>query len=587
MDRAIELNVVRQLPLERSSTRKTLLLLGSAAGSVYCWWGVCLFCAGLLAWASRYSMNPDGLSYLDLASSGLRPSALLNGYWSPGYPAVIAIGLLLTGANANSEFPSVHFINFLLFVFALWSFTLFFRYWSRAASAGAPRSRRALLTSFGFGTFLWVTLQFIGLDPATPDMAVAGFVFLAAATGWRLSLPGARSMHYAALGLVLGVAYYFKAVMFPLGLVYLAILFVRPHSITTGRRGILISGSVFVIIATPLVTALSIRSNRLTFGESGRLNYAWSVNGLQWNNGSGSPEEHESYTTSKNPAPKLLERPIVLDLTSLRRGTYPLWFDPSYWYRGVIIRFHWKKQLAALRYNLPVYMDLIRWTPSFIAGVAVFFFWAFHEKVHIGISWTFALDAMWSVAAFSLYALVRTEPRYVGAFLTLFYLSLYGPFLFRTFLPSTAICSTVLVTALVPFALHVTEVGIQAAKDVILQRPPEYQTEALWLRGLGLQPGDGLAVIGYAHDCYYARCARLRVIAQIPDAHEFWNLTDAQQKPVRERLASLGVKALVARNAPDGSAKDGWNDLIVSNSLRFSALLLSPEPRGSTVDSHR
>jgi hypothetical protein len=42
-------------------------------------------------------MNPDGLSYLDLASEALRsgPSGLVNGHWSPGYPALLCVALTL------------------------------------------------------------------------------------------------------------------------------------------------------------------------------------------------------------------------------------------------------------------------------------------------------------------------------------------------------------------------------------------------------------------------------------------------------------------------------------------------------------
>src|ERR1039458_10094234 len=65
--------------------------------SVYFWWALCLFCAGVHGWANRHSMNPDGLSYLDMASRSLRdgPQNLVNGYWSPLYPALIGLGLFV------------------------------------------------------------------------------------------------------------------------------------------------------------------------------------------------------------------------------------------------------------------------------------------------------------------------------------------------------------------------------------------------------------------------------------------------------------------------------------------------------------
>jgi hypothetical protein len=63
-----------------------------------------------------------------------------------------------------------------------------------------------------------------------------------------------------------------------------------------------------------------------------------------------------------------------------------------------------------------------------------------------------------------------------------------------------------------------------------------------------LQKGDRLAAVGYAYNCYYARYDRLRIVAQIPDANEFWHLSTPELQRVEERLASIGVTAVVAWN---------------------------------------
>src|SRR5580704_9147365 len=83
-------------------------------GSVPFWWAICLGCAGILALSERHYMNPDGLSYLDLGSEALRsgPSALVNGLWSPGYPALLSLALALFHPTPRQEFPLVQFVNF-------------------------------------------------------------------------------------------------------------------------------------------------------------------------------------------------------------------------------------------------------------------------------------------------------------------------------------------------------------------------------------------------------------------------------------------------------------------------------------------
>lgn len=93
----------------------------SALSSISFWCVICLACAGVLAWDNRHFMNPDGLSYLDLASEALRggPAKLLNGYWSPGYPALISIALLIFHPHPSHEFPLIHLVNFVIFALAL------------------------------------------------------------------------------------------------------------------------------------------------------------------------------------------------------------------------------------------------------------------------------------------------------------------------------------------------------------------------------------------------------------------------------------------------------------------------------------
>src|SRR5205814_2210161 len=102
-----------------------------------------------------------------------------------------------------------------------------------------------------------------------------------------------------------------------------------------------------------------------------------------------------------------------------------------------------------------------------------------------------------------------------------------------------------------PLIVQIAVTGVGVARDAIHPSRPEYQTAALGLRELGLQDGDRLAVVGYAYNCYYARCARLRIVAQISDPNELSSLSAAELRAVGERLASIRVKALVAWNRPE------------------------------------
>src|SRR5277367_1698112 len=232
-----------------SLSRAAWSFLEFALRSVPCWWGLCLCFAAILTWSARHSMNPDGLSYLDLASEAVTsgPRSLVNSYWSPGYPAVIGVAMFLFHPAPEQEFALIHFVNLLIFVFALAAFSIFLRHWFAAirAEESGKEAWKHYFTPFAFCTFLWFTLNDIGTEVVTPDLAVAAIVFLAAGLVCRISLAGSGWMHYAALGFVLGVGYYVKAAMLPLGVALLVLLFfLSPLANDTTRRKLAASLSV-------------------------------------------------------------------------------------------------------------------------------------------------------------------------------------------------------------------------------------------------------------------------------------------------------------------------------------------------------
>jgi hypothetical protein len=214
----------------------------------------------------------------------------------------------------------------------------------------------------------------------------------------------------------------------------------------------------------------------------------------------------------------------------------------------------------------------------FISGAIVLFVLSRREKLPpaaLRVSWW---QLAWPFAACSMFALVHVESRYVSPFLVLFWLAIYRVLLFRVNKQVTvAVCATVLLAVMLPLTYNLAKVSARIARDVVYPRPPAYQIAALGLRDLGLQSGDRLAVVGYAHDCYYARYDRLRVVAQIPDADEFWRLSAQELKSLTERLTAIGVKAVVASKRPDASALADWKDVKVSDSVRLSVLLLRPQ----------
>ena len=552
-----------------------------ASSSMFFWWSICLGCAGILAVSSRHSMNPDGLSYLDLASEGLRsgPSGFVNGYWSPGYPALLSVALALFRPSPAQEFPLVHFMNFFIFAIALLAFHFFLRRWllshTEAFSPPGDLEKRGIVP-FAFCTFLWFTLKYIGVGVVSPDLCVAAIVFLVAGITCRLSLPASGNKHFVVLGFALGLGYYAKAAMFPLGLFFIGglFLFLPSSGVPRQRQRLLLSLSVFLLMATPLVTALSSRVGRLSFGETGRITYAWFANGLPhyvW--AGGSPDV---YGNPEHPPRTLMQKPLILEFDSPIKGTSPLWYDPSYWYAGAKVRFDLRQQIVALRNSLAVYEAIFFQTAAFFSGAVVLCILIACEKRLSNLPLRESWLVIWPLAAMSMYALVHVEARYIGAFFVLLWLAIYGFLMSRlNKRAAVAVCATVAATVMIPFMLDMGKASARTVRDLVSSTRPDYEIVADALRNLGVRSGDRLAVVQDPLRAYYARYAGLRVVAEIPNKDEFWNLNALQLKAVAECLTRIGVKTLVATNRPAGSTAANWRDVKISGSRRFSILRLS------------
>lgn len=553
--------------------------LADAIGSVYFWWCLGLVWAGVLALASRHGMNPDGLDYLEMASGALSggPSKLVSGYWSPGYPALISMAMLIFRPSPRQEFPLIHCVNFFIFAPALLAFTFFFRAWlsdtHRTESLTEDEKRYAI--PFAFGTFLWFTLQYIGVGLVTPDLCVAAIIFFAAGISYRLSLPGSTWKHYVALGLVLAAGYYAKAAMFPLGLALLGVLFLWRPSHYLNRPKLLLSLIIFLLMAAPLIALVSRRVGRLSFGEVGRIAYLVYVNRVG--------DDILNDGGLDHPPRKLIDKPLTYEFAYPIDGTYPLTYDPSYWYAGAKARFDLRQQILALKETLLVYKDILERIAAFIAGAIVLCGLILREKRVPTIPRNSWWQLAWFFAACAMYGLVYAEARYLAGFLVLFWLAIYGALMFRVNKSfAVLVVAALILTVMIPGMVELVALSPSTLRGLVHAKPPDYEAVAARLRELGLQSGDRLAVVGYSNDLYYAHLAKLRVVAQIPNADEFWRLSTPELNKVSQRLAAIGVKAIMARNRPVSCAFANWQDLNVSSSTRSSILLLADAAQPNT-----
>jgi hypothetical protein len=446
-------------------------------------------------------------------------------------------------------------------------------------SNSADEEKRKFVIAFAFCTFLFFAVEFIGLGIATPDLLVAGITFLIAGTVCRLSLPGASWKHYAALGFACGLAYYAKSAMFPLGLLLLGGLFLLPPSRGVTRQRLVISLMVFLVTVAPWVTLVSKRLGHIGFGEVGKLSYAWFANGMQVATGwTGDPLN--THGTPEHPPRTLMQSPLILEFDSPIKGTYPLWYEASYWYAGTKLHFDLHQQIAALHVTIRHYLKLFSEMPEFFLGALVLAILAIREKrfphLRLRDRWLMA----WSIAAMAMFALVWVEGRYVTGFFVILWLGILGELMFhvkRWF--AVGVCAVIIGAVMITLAVDLARARTIAEKELPSSSTRlDYQTIGSALSGFGLKSGERIAVVGGALDAYYARYDRLRIAALIPVEAEFWKLGAPDLKTVEDRLAEIDIKAIVAKGRPSGSAPANWRDVTLSDSTRYSVLLL-PQPK--------
>src|SRR5712692_2796306 len=184
------------------------------------------------AWIGRYSMSPDGISYLDMGSAFVRRdwANALNAYWSPLYGWILGIVVEAVKPSPKWEFPLVHFVNFVIFLIALLAFRFLWHALQtfrddptvdrESGSNPEVTLPKWALTILGYAVFLWAALELEGLYDVSPDLAVLACVCFAAGALVRLRQRPVL-WKFALFGLVLGVGYWVKAVLFPLGFVFL------------------------------------------------------------------------------------------------------------------------------------------------------------------------------------------------------------------------------------------------------------------------------------------------------------------------------------------------------------------------------
>jgi hypothetical protein len=313
-------------------------------------WGLILALATFQAYAQRFAISPDGISYLDLSDAVVSGhwSGIVNLYWSPLYPLLVGLARAVSGAGPRGEVGAMHAVNLFCFAGLCAAFEYFYIQilaMARSVRGGLFASRAGGLA--GYALFGFIALTMTPLELTTPDLLSNAAILLALGALLRLhdrasaqsGESDARERRAAAvLGVALGVGALAKAFLVPWALVCFVVLAVARRG--RGMKPLVVAVGLFAVFVLPWSALLSARAGRPTFGDAGRLTYAWYVNSQD------PPSLHVV-----PPGARRLQTDELLPgvgVTGDAPGTDPMWFDPVRWNAGIAPHFSLRDQIATL-----------------------------------------------------------------------------------------------------------------------------------------------------------------------------------------------------------------------------------------------
>lgn len=507
--------------------------------------------------AARNTVGPDARSYLELARAILRHdwAMTVNAYWSAVYPWLLAAVLGVVKPSLRWEFPVAHLLAFPVLLACIGAFEFFWtslllvrQLTGDRLGLTSPSLTSAQIWALGYSLFIWMVVGDL-ITAINPDLCMTTMVLLDAGILVRIAIAAReRRSLYFWFGVCLGVGYLVKAILFPMALVFLAMMMaVSGHEFRERVSSFALALLMFVAIASPQIILLSRAKGRLTFSDTGKLNFAWYTYGLPLRDWQGEPA---GSGTPVHPTRKIYDHPALYEFNGPLRSSYPPWYDPTYWNEGLspvlrpaVVAKH------ALHETLEAGLNLVE-PKAWAIGIVLILLGCDLGETLPGIAACWYLLAT-SAIAFGLYCLTLVQSRYLSPWLILIWgavlagvrirrktAPLYGP-----------------LTALVSFALVVL-IGYLVYGESVHgfhnDAGAEYAT-AEGLQKMRLRPGENVGAIGFDNDAHWAYLARLNIVAEIntDETCLFWSEPTAVQTQVLQKFAQAGASAVVV-NAGGG-----------------------------------
>lgn len=540
------------------------------------------------AWVTRHRVFSDGVSYLEIASFYARGEwqNALNEYWSPLISMLMAVIFKVFSPPPYWEAAVMHGVIFAAFLVSLAFFELFLgallRLQRRRAETAGRHLSESTLRIAGYSMLLWAGLHLIGIGYNSPDMLGVAVIMLASYLLLRVEERSAGTGVFIGLGITLGFGFLARAALLPIAAIYMVIAATlawrRQRRLVAPVAGMALA---FAAIAGPFVVALSVAKGRFTTGETAKLNYAWEVRGAtRTSHWQGEPYD---IGVPLHPTRKVLDHPAVYEFGAPLPGTYPPWFEPSYWHAGISPGFKLGPQMAVLWKHLRLFTYLFLISPAVI-GLALIPAMGMRRGLARLADYWFLLVPV--VAYMGLFCLVWLDKRYIGGSLVVVWMCILASVAVpRSWLSISNIAtqlSAALLAAVLIGARLADPVAI-AATDLVNRAETERNVE--WLlaerfRDAGVRPGDRIAYLGRAIDADWARMIGARIVVEAPviwereellnrrifinyrEVDAYWNGTPEERERVHEAFRKAGAVIAVADTPPPRAFSEGWRRVL-------------------------
>jgi hypothetical protein len=279
-------------------------------------------CCIAVGYLSLRALNPDGVSYLDLAAAMQRGdwTHFVQGYWSPLLPALIAVTAKVTGQGGPALMTIAHLLNILAALLAvgiIWQ-------WSRTV---ATRPGTAAIVPAFFATFLICSAGLPRIEAVTPDVIL---LLILVALSYELIVHAGR--RWLIVGLLLGVAFLAKTSAWPW---LIAAIPIRLWAATgTAQRGAVVrSLATAAAVMLLWIVPMSLKYGHLTLGTSGTLNWSWYINANSSRLPDSDAGSNSAYQDVAVGNGRLL---TVATFDDAAFWTYQPWGDPTDWSTKVL-----------------------------------------------------------------------------------------------------------------------------------------------------------------------------------------------------------------------------------------------------------